>query len=76
MAEHTDPAEHALPEVARRRGPDLVTLVAGVLTLLVAVSTLVAQAYRLPVLDPRWLLAGGAAVLGLLLLTGSLRRRR
>jgi hypothetical protein len=59
---------------ARRRGPDLVALVVGVLTLAMAVAAFTGQ---LPAFnfDPRWLLAGAAAVVGALLLLGSLRRR-
>lgn len=61
-------------EKARRRGPDPVALVAGVLTLAMATAAFVGQ---VPThLDPRWLLAAGAALLGLLLLAGSLRGRR
>ena len=46
----------------------------GVLTLGMAVAAFTGH---LPVLnfDPRWLLAGAAAVVGALLLLGSLRRR-
>ena len=60
--------------VRRRRGPDAVALVVGVLTLAMAVAAFTGQ---LPVInfDPRWLLAAAAAVVGALLLLGSLRRR-
>jgi len=60
--------------VRRRRGPDVVALVIGLLTLAMAVAAFTG---RLPVIsfDPRWLLAGAAAVVGALLLLGSLRRR-
>jgi hypothetical protein len=60
--------------VRRRRGPDPVALVVGVLTLGMAVAAFTGQ---LPVItvDPRWLLAAAAAVVGALLLLGSLRRR-
>jgi hypothetical protein len=67
--------ETAPTEVApRRRGPDPVALVVGLLTLAMAVAAFVG---RLPVVDfdPRWLLAGAAAVVGALLLLGTLRRR-
>lgn len=58
----------------RRRGPDPLALVVGLLTLGMAVAAFTGQ---LPVVnfDPRWLLAGAAAVVGALLLLGSLRRR-
>jgi hypothetical protein len=61
-------------EIARRRGPDPVALVVGLLTLAMAVAAFTG---RLPVIgvDPRWVLAGAAAVVGALLLLGSLRRR-
>jgi len=61
-------------EVARRRRPDPVALVVGLLTLAMAVAAFTGQ---LPMInfDPRWLLAGAAAVVGTLLLLGSLRRR-
>ena len=60
--------------VRRRRGPDPLALVVGVLTLGMAVAAFTGQ---LPVInfDPRWLLAAAAAVVGALLLLGSLRRR-
>ncbi len=53
--------------------PDLLTLVPGVLALLLAMAAFVGE---VPAIDPRWLLAGGAAVLGLVLLVGSMRGRR
>jgi hypothetical protein len=57
-----------------RRGTDPVTLVVGV-------GALIASAYVLtdgtgwPHFDPRWLIAGIALVIGLLLLGASMRRR-
>ena len=63
------------PEV-RRRGPDALTLVAGIATLLVSAYVLTDGALWIPSLDPRWLLAGGALVVGLFLLMLSLRGRR
>ena len=60
--------------IRRRRGPDPLALVVGVLTLGMAVAAFTGQ---LPVVtfDPRWLIAAAAAVVGALLLLGSLRRR-
>jgi len=63
------------PEV-RRRGPDGLTLVAGIATLLVSAYVLTDGALWIPSLDPRWLLAGGALAVGLFLLMLSLRGRR
>lgn len=62
--------------VARFRGPDPVTLLVGLLTLGMATSAFVGQVPTLSGFDPRWLLAAGAALVGLLLLVTSLRERR
>ncbi|GAA1243619.1 hypothetical protein GCM10009609_03790 [Pseudonocardia aurantiaca] len=61
--------------VARRRGPDAVTLMFGVLALGMSAAAFVGEVPSLAGFDPRWLLAAGAAVVGLLLLVGSLRGR-
>ena len=66
-----DPA----PPPARRRGPDLLTLLVGLATLAMAVFAFVGYLPDLSGFDPLWLLAGGAAVVGLVLLVGSLRSR-
>lgn len=68
-------AEPAKKE-AVRRGPDPLTLVVGLLTLGMATSAFVGEVPSLAGLDARWLLAAGAAAIGLLLLVGSLRGRR
>ena len=60
----------------RRRAPDPVTLLVGLLALGMAAAAFAGRLPVLPGFDPRWLLAGGAALLGVLLLAGSLRRRR
>lgn len=65
------PAEQA---ATRRRGPDPLALFVGLATLAMAVFAFVGELPDLP--DPRWLLAGGAALVGLVLLVGSLRGRR
>ena len=68
-------AENEQTEVIRRRrGPDPVALVVGGLTLGMAVAAFTGH---LPMInfDPRWLIAAAAAVVGALLLLGSLRRR-
>lgn len=68
-------AERNEQQVSRRR-PDLLTLLAGIATLLVASYVLSDGATWLPVLDARWVLAGGAVLVGVLLLAGSLRGGR
>lgn len=60
---------------ARRRGPDPLALLVGLATLAMAVFAFVGELPDLSGFDPRWLLAGGAAVVGLVLLVGSLRGR-
>ena len=78
MAEHEEyGTDEATPStVTRRRGPDPVALVVGLLSIAMAVFAFVGQVPDLSGLDPRWLLAGGAAAVGLMLLVGSLRGRR
>lgn len=61
--------------VRRRRGPDVLTLLVGLLALGMAGAAFVGRVPTLPDFDPRWLLAGGAAAVGLVLLVGSLRGR-
>lgn len=62
-------------QIRRRRGPDPVTLLVGLLSLGMAAAAFVGEVPDLSGFDPRWLLAGGAALIGLLLLVGSLRGR-
>lgn len=64
------------PSVAPRRGPDPVALLVGLLTLGMATAAFVGQVPDLSGFDPRWLLAAGASLIGLMLLVGSLRGRR
>lgn len=62
-----------MAEPVTRRRPEILTLVTGVLALLLSVAAFVDW---LPAIDVRWVLAVGAAVLGLTLLVSSLRSRR
>jgi hypothetical protein len=59
----------------RRRGPDPLALLVGLATLAMAVFAFVGELPDMSFADPRWLLAGGAAVVGLALLVGNLRGR-
>jgi len=61
--------------VVPRRGPDPLALVVGLLTLGMAVAAFTHHLPVLPHFDPRWVLAGVAALVGVLLLLGSIRRR-
>ena len=75
---HTDTDVVTTPDTTtavRRRGPDPLALVVGLATLAMAVFAFVGELPDLSGFDPRWLLAGGAAVVGLFLLVGSLRGR-
>ena len=84
--ERTEPVYSDLPAdgvttpdtttAVRRRGPDPLALVVGLATLAMAVFAFVGELPDLSGVDPRWLLAGGAAAVGLILLVGSLRGRR
>jgi hypothetical protein len=60
----------------RRRGPDLLTLLAGIATLLVSSYVLTDGEIWIPSLDPRWLLAGGALLVGVFMLVASVRGRK
>jgi hypothetical protein len=69
-------ADNDTKREAGRRGPDILTLVAGIATLLVSSYALTDGKVWVPSLDPRWLLAGGALLVGILLLIGSMRGRK
>ncbi len=60
-----------MAELTRR--PEPLTLVTGLLALTLAVFAFLGE---LPPIDVRWVLAGGAALLGLALLVSSVRGRR
>jgi len=64
-------------ETCRRwRFPDAWSLIIGLVTLLVSAYALSDGAVNLPSADPRWLIAGGALFVGLMLLGASVRPRR
>jgi hypothetical protein len=66
----------AAEPTTRRRSPDLLTLVAGLGALGIAVNALLGGLDWLPDLDARWVLAAIAMTVGLLLVVGSVRPRR
>ena len=57
-----------------RRGIDPLTMLFGIGALLVSGTALTNGSGLLPGVDPRWLLAAGAVLVGVLLLVGTLRR--
>jgi hypothetical protein len=59
-----------------RRGPNVFILLVGLGVLCASAYVISDGNTWLPPIDPRWLLAGGALVVGLLLLIASLRPRR
>ncbi|EOD68378.1 MULTISPECIES: hypothetical protein [Amycolatopsis] len=61
---------------ARRGGVDAFTLIVGVATLLVSAYVLSDGASWLPSFDFRWVIAGGAVFVGVLLLAASFGKRR
>jgi hypothetical protein len=56
-----------------KRPPDLLTLLAGIGTLLVSAYVLTDGAFHIP--NPTWVLAGGALLVGILMLAFSVRKR-
>ncbi|MBV9162617.1 MAG: hypothetical protein JO281_13950 [Pseudonocardiales bacterium] len=62
--------------MTRRRGPDLLTLLAGLSALGIAGAALLGSIAWLPAVDGRWVLAALALIVGLLLVIGSLRPPR
>ncbi|GAA3538682.1 hypothetical protein GCM10022222_22840 [Amycolatopsis ultiminotia] len=61
---------------ARRRGVDPFTLIIGIATLLVSAYVLSDGASWLPSFDFRWIVAGGAVFIGVLMVAASFGRRR
>ena len=66
-------AEHA--PVRPRRKVDLVTLFFGLATLCASAYVITDGSSWLPSVDPKWLLAGGALVIGTLMLIASTGKR-
>jgi hypothetical protein len=74
-----DPGPHHTEEtnaLTPRRGPDLLTLAVGLGALGVAGTALLGGVAWLPQVDARWVLAGVALVVGLMLVIGSVRHPR
>ena len=61
---------------AKRGGADVFTLIVGVATLLISAYVLSDGASWLPHIDFRWVVAGGAVFVGLMLLGASFGKRR
>jgi hypothetical protein len=69
------PTDDDATDKTERRRPDLLTLFAGIGAIVMSAYVLTDGQTWLPSFDPRWLLAGGAVLVGLLLLGTSVRRR-
>jgi hypothetical protein len=69
-------AEKTRDTQTRRRWPDVITLLFGLATLFVSGYVLSDGNLWFPSVDPRWLITGGALLVGILLLGSSLRRKR
>jgi hypothetical protein len=77
MAEWDEMTEQvATDDEPRRRWPDPLNLIAGLITLGVAVYALTDGRVGLHGVDPKWIIAAGALLIGVLLLGASLRPRR
>jgi hypothetical protein len=77
MAEWDEMTEQvATDDEPRRRWPDPLNLIAGLITLGVAVYALTDGRVALHGVDPKWIVAAGALLIGVLLLGASLRPRR
>lgn len=75
MAEWNEDTE--VVEERRRRGfPDPLNLIVGLVTLGVAAYALTDGEWGLPAVDPKWIIAGGALLVGLLMLGASVRPRK
>jgi hypothetical protein len=80
VAEQDNPysydGEQAPAQPERRRGVDVFTLILGIATLLVSGYVLSDGAGWLPSFDVKWVLAGGAVFVGILMLGASMRGGR
>lgn len=56
-----------------KRFPDVLALLAGLGTLLVSAYVITDGGFQIP--NPTWLIAGGALLVGVLMLASSLRKR-
>lgn len=70
------PPPAAPPTARNRRTPDVLTLVVGLMSLAAATMVLAGWIPQLRMFDLRWVLSGGAVVLGVLLLAASTRSPR
>lgn len=68
-------ADDTEKKTADRKRVDVLTMLVGIAALLMAAYVLTDGQTWLPSFDPRWLLASGAVLVGLLLLGSSVRRR-
>jgi hypothetical protein len=81
VAETDNPNEYPYDEAPvetrpGKRGVNVFTLVVGLATLLASVYVLTDGAHFLPTFDFRWVLAGGAVLVGVLMLGTSFRSGR
>jgi hypothetical protein len=76
MSDWNDDDNTVQTERPARRFPDPLGLAVGLVTLAISAYVLSDGAWDLPAVDPRWLIAGGALFVGLMLLGASLRPTR
>ncbi|KFU83103.1 hypothetical protein SAMN04489729_4053 [Amycolatopsis lurida] len=76
MAEYDYDSTQTQSSQPAKRGVDAITLFVGIATLLVSAYVLSDGASWLPQFDFRWVMAGGAIFVGVLLLAASLRKSR
>lgn len=71
-----DPTDDDAGAPVRRRGPDPLTLAAGLGALAISAGALLGGIGWVPGMDARWVLAAVAILVGLALVIGSIRPRR